>query len=301
MDKTALEFPAPLKRWEMNYNELCDFCVNYHVKVNTLLFNIYYCHVSIFITYVNSARRPKLPCYTYLASMEPPDPPVAGAAAGDFPLTWHRRGCNMMQWLQNPKPCLPWTLSSRNLLPKWSGMTSKTIKTQGRFTSSGSSRPFPALEVQAQFDRILWLSRYVTVCHGMSWYVMVFSLSFNSFHPRKRQLVNHPRLSWSRSTRPIWTTNRAHLALAHVWQTRTSCHANGTKAARSLCLRWCDLILRNMWDNLIRRSWMGSRWRARWAAIWLQSSYYNILYKAQAWFVSTSCSINVLNVQTNRR
>ena len=183
MDKTALEFPAPLKRWEMNYNELCDFCVNYHVKVNTLLFNIYYCHVSIFITYVNSARRPKLPCYTYLASMEPPDPPVAGAAAGDFPLTWHRRGCNMMQWLQNPKPCLPWTLSSRNLLPKWSGMTSKTIKTQGRFTSSGSSRPFQALEVQAQFDRILWLSRYVTVCHGisryvtvchgMSWYVMV--------------------------------------------------------------------------------------------------------------------------------
>ena len=145
------------------------------------------------------------------------------------------------------------------------------------------------------------MSRYVTVCHGMSWYVMVFSLSFNSFHPRKRQLVNHPRLSWSRSTRPIWTTNRAHLALAHVWQTRTSCHANGTKAARSLCLRWCDLILRNMWDNLIRRSWMGSRWRARWAAIWLQSSYYNILYKAQAWFVSTSCSINVLNVQTNRR
>jgi hypothetical protein len=197
------------------------------------------------------------------------EPPVAGAAAGaaagDFPLTWHRRGCNMMQWLQNPKPCLPclpWTLSSRNLLPKWLiSMTSKTIKAQGLFTSSGSSRPFQALEVQAQFDRILWLS----------WYVMVFSLSFNFFHPRKRQLVNHPRLSWSRSTRPIWTTNRAHLALAHVWQTRTSCHANGTKAARSLCLRWRDLILRNMWDNLIRRSWMGSRWRARWAAIWLQS------------------------------
>lgn len=62
-----------------------------------------------------------------------------------------------------------------NLLPKSSGMTSKTIKTQGRFTSSGSSRPLQALEVQAQFDRIFVI---VMVCHGV--------LPFFQFFPSQK-------------------------------------------------------------------------------------------------------------------